>query len=75
MKKDLEDIISLGLCTYQVGIDRDSNGYGYLTERYPTKPCQQICDYCKGQAAHIARLIEEARKWEQTTKLKRSLNA
>ena len=71
MKKDLEDIIALGLCTYNAGIDRDSDGYGYLVERHPHKPCQKICDYCLGQAAHIARLIEEAKKWELIIKSKR----
>ena len=70
MKKDLDDIIALGLCTYQTGINRDSDGYGYLVEQHPSKPCQQICDYCRGQAAHIVRLIKEAKKWVTTIKSK-----
>lgn len=59
MKKNLEDIVAAGICTFQPGIDRDQDGYGYLVERQPAQACPTPCEYCKAQASYIVRMIEE----------------
>jgi hypothetical protein len=70
MKKDMREIIAYGICTFGADIDRDSNGYGHLIPTQPTEACSVTCDYCWHCAEHILKTIEEAEKWEPTTKSK-----
>ena len=60
MDADLRKIIVFGLCTHQVGVDRDDI-FGQIAERLPSEPCLEPCDYCKRKAEYIAGLIEEGR--------------
>lgn len=61
MKKTLRDTIAFGLCSFDAGIERDLDGYGYLVGREPTEPCPKVCDYCQRQADYIAKLIEDGK--------------
>ena len=52
-------IILAAVCTFNPGVDRTEDGYGYLVEREPETPCESPCDYCLAQAKHILWMLEE----------------
>lgn len=55
MKKNLEDIIAVSVCKFNVEIDIE----GKLAPRISTECCETTCDYCREAARYITRVIDK----------------
>lgn len=57
MNEKISEVLARGICSFAVGIDRNRDGHGQLTQQQPSEPCEEICDYCRLQGAYQATLI------------------